>query len=252
MVPATLLSRDSTVCLFYCWRTKPLVCKISEKKSFHSYLWSKKKKKKSETVDCQCSEEKKRSKTHKRLKACFLIGQNRTKCANFWGSPLFQATYNLKTEMQTINSPYLVSVGWGRLFLLPALILKYRHTLHIFWLNWKIYSLLITSIPLVWTTNTLTWLLVLTSASVYLCLLHCQSLPSLITYIHFKIPECLGATDELFVVLFLDQFGDKALGQGIRECLKRHLYCSAYQVLAAGWCRVVNNAEAKLIGRFLT
>ena len=103
----------------------------------------------------------------------FLIGQNRTKCANFWGSPLFQATYNLKTEMQTMNSPYLVSVGWGRLFLSPALILKYRHTLHIFWLNWKIYSLLITSIPLVWTTNTLTWLLVLTSASVYLCLLHC-------------------------------------------------------------------------------
>ena len=64
-------------------------------------------------VDCQHSE--KRSKTHKRLKECFLIGRNRTKHANFWGSPLFQATYNMKTEKQTINSTYLVSVGCRRL-----------------------------------------------------------------------------------------------------------------------------------------
>ena len=46
-----------------------------------------------------------RSKTHKRRKECFLIGQNRTKHAHFQGSP--QATYNIKTEKQTINSAYL-------------------------------------------------------------------------------------------------------------------------------------------------
>ena len=45
----------------------------------------------------------------------FLIGRNRTKRAKFRGSPLFQATYNIKTEKQTINSTYLVSVGCGRL-----------------------------------------------------------------------------------------------------------------------------------------
>ena len=39
-------------------------------------------------------------KTHKRLKECFLIGWNRTKHAHFWGSPLFQATYNRKTEKE--------------------------------------------------------------------------------------------------------------------------------------------------------
>ena len=47
-------------------------------------------------VDCQHSE--KRSRTHKRLKECFLIGWNRRKHANFQGSPLFQAMYNIKTE----------------------------------------------------------------------------------------------------------------------------------------------------------
>ena len=31
----------------------------------------------------------------------FLIGRNRTKCANFQGNPLFQATYNLTTEKVT-------------------------------------------------------------------------------------------------------------------------------------------------------
>ena len=50
-------------------------------------------------VDCQHSE--KISQTHKRLKECFLIGQNRTKGAHFWGGSLFQATYNIKTEKQT-------------------------------------------------------------------------------------------------------------------------------------------------------
>ena len=55
----------------------------------------------------------KRSKTHRRLKERFLIGRNRTKRANFRGSPLFQATYNIKTDRkkkQTINSICLVSV----------------------------------------------------------------------------------------------------------------------------------------------
>ena len=55
-------------------------------------------------------------KTNKRLKEHFLIGRNRTKRAHFPGSPLFQATYNIKTEeKKTINSTYLVSVGCGRL-----------------------------------------------------------------------------------------------------------------------------------------
>ena len=49
-------------------------------------------------------------KTHNRLNERFLSGRNRTKRANFRTSPLFQATYNLKTEKQTINSTYLVSV----------------------------------------------------------------------------------------------------------------------------------------------
>ena len=47
------------------------------------------------------------SKTHKRLQERFLIGRKRTKSAHFRGSPLFQATYNIKTETQTINSTYL-------------------------------------------------------------------------------------------------------------------------------------------------
>ena len=38
-------------------------------------------------------------------------GSKQDKSANFQGSPLFQATYNIKT----INSTYLVSVGCGRL-----------------------------------------------------------------------------------------------------------------------------------------
>ena len=63
-------------------------------------------KKKSET-EFTASVLKKRSKTHKRLKERFLIGRNRTKCANFRGSPLFQATYNIKTEKQTTYSAYL-------------------------------------------------------------------------------------------------------------------------------------------------
>ena len=56
-----------------------------------------------------------RSQTHKRLKERFLLGRNRTKRAHFRGSPLYQTTYNRKTEKQTINSTYFVSVGYGRL-----------------------------------------------------------------------------------------------------------------------------------------
>ena len=48
--------------------------------------------------------EQERPKTHKRSKERFLTGRNRTKRANFRGSPLFQATNNIKTEKQTINS----------------------------------------------------------------------------------------------------------------------------------------------------
>ena len=56
-----------------------------------------------------------RSKTNKRLKERFLIEQNRTKRAIFRGRPLLQATYNRKTEKQTVNSTYLVSTGCKRL-----------------------------------------------------------------------------------------------------------------------------------------
>ena len=44
------------------------------------------------------------SKTHKRLKECFLIGRNWTKRASIRGSPLFQAMYNIKTEKRAITS----------------------------------------------------------------------------------------------------------------------------------------------------
>ena len=58
---------------------------------------------------------KKDPKKHKRWKECFWIWRNRTECAHFWGSPLFQATHNTETEKQLINSTYLVSVRCGRL-----------------------------------------------------------------------------------------------------------------------------------------
>ena len=58
---------------------------------------------------------KKRFKTLKILKERFFIGRNRTKRAHFRGSPLFQATYNRKTEKQTINTTCLESVGYGKL-----------------------------------------------------------------------------------------------------------------------------------------
>ena len=52
----------------------------------------------SKGVDLKSSSSSSRSKTRKRLKERFLIGRNRTKRANFRGSPLFQATYNNTTE----------------------------------------------------------------------------------------------------------------------------------------------------------
>ena len=55
-----------------------------------------------------------RSKAHKRLKEHFLIGWNRTECANF-EEVLFFKLRTPKTEKQTINLAYLVSVGCWRL-----------------------------------------------------------------------------------------------------------------------------------------
>ena len=48
-------------------------------------------------------------------KNAFLIRQSRTKRANFRGSPLFQAMSNRKTQKQTINSVYLVSLDTSQL-----------------------------------------------------------------------------------------------------------------------------------------
>ena len=56
-----------------------------------------KQKNKSET-EFAASVLKTRSKTDKKLKERFLIGRNRTKRANFRGSPLFLATQKTKTE----------------------------------------------------------------------------------------------------------------------------------------------------------
>ena len=56
-----------------------------------------------------------RSKHTRDYRECFLIGQNRTKHAHFSGSPLFQATYNIKTDKQTINSLSLCQLDAGRL-----------------------------------------------------------------------------------------------------------------------------------------
>ena len=45
----------------------------------------------------------------------FSIGPNKTKRAYFRGSPLYQATYNMKTEKQTIDSLSLRQLDAGRL-----------------------------------------------------------------------------------------------------------------------------------------
>ena len=44
-----------------------------------------------------------RSKTHKSLKECLLIGRNRTKRANFRRSPLFQARYSRKKNQFNLS-----------------------------------------------------------------------------------------------------------------------------------------------------
>ena len=61
---------------------------------------------------CKKKRKKKRSKTHKRLKECFLIRQNRTKCANLQGSPLFQATYNNKQQQKNKDLIQLILCQW--------------------------------------------------------------------------------------------------------------------------------------------
>ena len=49
------------------------------------------------------------------VKERFLIWQNRTKCAHFRGSPLFQALFHIKTDKQTIYSLSLCQLDAGRL-----------------------------------------------------------------------------------------------------------------------------------------
>ena len=56
-----------------------------------------------ETAKDRAETAKDRPETLKILKERFLFGRNRTKRANFRGSPLFQATYNIKTEEKTNN-----------------------------------------------------------------------------------------------------------------------------------------------------
>ena len=56
-----------------------------------------------------------RLKTHERLKESFFIRRIKTKRAHFRGSPLFQATYKIKTEKRIIYSTYLVSVRCGKM-----------------------------------------------------------------------------------------------------------------------------------------
>ena len=74
-----------------------------------------KKKSATELTASVLKKNKKKEPKHTRdEKDAFLIGRNRTKRANSRGSPLFQATYNIKTEEKTkINSTYLVSVNVG-------------------------------------------------------------------------------------------------------------------------------------------
>ena len=47
------------------------------------------------------------------------------------------------------------------------------------------------------------------------------------TYIHFIISESFSSSQQLSVVLFLDEFGDKTFGQGVGQGLQRHLGGSA-------------------------
>ena len=96
LVTHLLLSRTCWSCSWCLWyrllatkwqHSRPCFCNF-QTSIFNKEIWNR--------VDCKRSE--KRSKTHKRLKEHFLHGWNRTKRANFRGSPLFQATYNIKTN----------------------------------------------------------------------------------------------------------------------------------------------------------
>ena len=97
------------------------------------------------------------SKSHKRLKERFLIGRNRTKRATFRESRLFQATYNIKTEKQTINSAFLVPVVCGRLAEGIALDLFYERWQSIFFQMflccWLVSHWIFTSFQ----AHTITW-----------------------------------------------------------------------------------------------
>ena len=86
-------------------------------------------------TDNQPLGDKLRLKTHKRLKERFAIGRNRPKRANFRGSPLFQATGNIKTEKQTINQLIVcqlyvggwrkASLDWFRIIIKPKSAVAY-------------------------------------------------------------------------------------------------------------------------------
>ena len=74
----------------------------------------------------QTERKKERSKTHKRLKERFLIGRNRTKHANFRGSPLFQVCWLTTGHCWHVNLPR-DTVG----------MLIYLVTLSVCWFNTK-------------------------------------------------------------------------------------------------------------------
>ena len=104
LLASTLLPSSQSYCLYFLWSAlRPVLYmgKESVKTRLQAFtvnmvgikMYTHQKKK------CY----KYRSKAHKRLKELFLIGRNRTKCANFWGSPLFHASYNIKTEKQLIQ-----------------------------------------------------------------------------------------------------------------------------------------------------
>ena len=87
------------------------------------------------------------SKTHKSLKERFLIKQNRTKHAKFWGSPLFQAMYNTEKKnkqlIQLINfilcqlDAWRLAEGGKKLFPSASLLASNWHKIS--WINCLFY-----------------------------------------------------------------------------------------------------------------
>ena len=69
--------------------------------------------------------------TRKRLKRTLLIGQNKTKCANVFGNPLFQSCAQHRIKQFT----YLLPVGFWR-----------KEAITLFFLRKELYSLTIKSI----------------------------------------------------------------------------------------------------------